>query len=105
MELTAYRVDFGGLWWTNRPPAVSGLNSKTTLEAALAALLRDGLADQYLCARSSSLRYRHLTRAFDSLTGGSGGDLKGDMSEFADVQCAATAFAAHHWRTESDTCR
>ena len=29
--LTAYRVDFGGLWWTNRPPAMSGLNSKTTL--------------------------------------------------------------------------
>ena len=29
--LTAYRVDFGGLWWTNRPPPMSGLNSKTTL--------------------------------------------------------------------------
>ena len=30
-ELTAYRVDFRGLWWTNRLPAMSGLNSKTTL--------------------------------------------------------------------------
>jgi hypothetical protein len=29
--VTPYPVDFGGLWRTNRPSAVSGLNSKTTL--------------------------------------------------------------------------
>jgi hypothetical protein len=29
--LTAYPVDFGGLWWSNRPPVMAALNSKTTL--------------------------------------------------------------------------
>ena len=28
--LTPYPVDFPGLWWTNPPPAMAGLNSKTT---------------------------------------------------------------------------
>src|SRR5579859_639826 len=31
VDLTAYPVDFGGLWWTNRPPGMAGPNSKTTL--------------------------------------------------------------------------
>src|SRR5579859_6030269 len=31
--LTPYRVDFSGLWWTNRGPARPGVNSKTTAHA------------------------------------------------------------------------
>jgi hypothetical protein len=30
VRLTAYPVDSGGLWWSNRPPGTAGLISKTT---------------------------------------------------------------------------